>query len=65
MMRINYQNIELPTDVLDAFSKFLTPHIRAFYQSDEGKAYFENWLKKHPEYADKQSAHSTRKGESL
>ena len=65
MMKINYQNIELPTDVLDSFSKFLTPYIRAFYQSDEGKVYFENWLKKHPEYADKQSTHSTRKGESL
>ena len=65
MMKINYQNIELPTDVLDAFAKFLTPHIRTFYQSDEGKAYFENWLKKHPEYAAEKSAHSTRKGESL
>ena len=65
MMKINYQNIELPTDVLDAFSKFLVPEIRKFYQSDEGKAYFENWLKKNPEYAAEKSAHSTRKGESL
>lgn len=65
MMKINYQNIELPTDVLDAFAKFLAPEICKFYGSDDGKAYFENWLKKHPEYADKQSAHSTRKGESL
>ena len=65
MMKINYQNIKLPTDVLDAFSKFLTPEIRKFYQSDEGKEYFENWLKKHPEYAKEKSAHSTSKGESL
>lgn len=65
MMKINYTDIALPTDMLDAFAKFLTPEIRKFYQSDEGKEYFENWLKKHPEYADKQSAHSTRKGESL
>ena len=64
-MKINYQNIELPTDMLDAFSKFLTPEIRKFYGSDEGKKYFENWLKKHHEYAKSQSAHSTRKGESL
>jgi len=65
MMKINYQSIPLPDDVLNAFSKFLTPHIRKFYQSDEGKAYFENWLEKHPEYAEQKSAHSTRKGESL
>ena len=65
MMKINYKDIELPTDVLDAFAKFLTPEIRKFYQSEAGKEYFENWLTKHPEYADKQSAHSTRKGESL
>ena len=57
MMKINYQNIELPTDVLDAFSKFLAPEIRKFYGSDEGKAYFENWLKKHPEYTKEKTAH--------
>ena len=64
-MKINYQDIELPTDVLDAFSKFLVPEIRMFYGSDEGKKYFENWLKKHPEYAEQKSVHSTRKGEFL
>ena len=64
-MKINYHDIALPTDVLDAFSKFLVPEIRKFYQSEAGKEYYENWLTKHPEYAEQKSAHSTRKGESL
>ena len=64
-MKINYKDIELPTDVLDAFAKFLTPEIRKFYGSEAGKEYFENWLTKPPEYATEKSAHSTRKGESL
>ena len=37
-------------DVLTSFSLFLSKEIHLFYQSDEGKTYYENWLKEHPEY---------------
>ena len=33
-----------------SFAKALAPEIRKFYDSYEGKAYFEKWLAKHPEY---------------
>ncbi len=39
-----------PEDLLTSFSLFLANEIRSFYQSDEGKTYYENWLKEHPEY---------------
>lgn len=48
--KINYTKIELPEELLTSFAKALTPEIRKFYDSDEGKAYFEKWLTKHPEY---------------
>ncbi|MCR5636702.1 MAG: hypothetical protein K6F76_05965 [Clostridiales bacterium] len=37
-------------DLLTSFSLFLSKEIQLFYQSDEGKTYYENWLKDHPEY---------------
>ncbi len=48
-----YPYIELPEELLASLAKALTPEIRKFYDSDEGEAYFEHWLAKHPEYVDK------------
>ena len=48
--KIDYTKIELSEELLTSFAKALTPEIRKFYDSDEGKAYFEKWLTKHPEY---------------
>ena len=48
--RIDYTKVELPEELLTSFAKALAPEIRKFYDSDEGKAYFEKWLTKHPEY---------------
>lgn len=48
--RIDYTKVELPEELLTFFAKELAPEIRKFYDSDEGKAYFEKWLTKHPEY---------------
>ena len=39
-----------PEDLLTSFSLFLSKEIHLFYQIDEGKTYYENWLKEHPEY---------------
>ena len=64
--KIDYVKVKLPEELLISFAKALVPEIRKFYQSDEGKAYFENWLKRHPEYAASvesgASAQSTVKG---
>lgn len=49
--KIRTNDNELPEELLISFAKFLAPEIREFYKSDEGKAYYEEWLKKHPEYA--------------
>ena len=43
-------DVALPEELLNSFAKALVPEIRAFYESDDGKAYFEKWLAKHPEY---------------
>ena len=43
-------DVALPEELLNSFAKALVPEIRAFYNSDEGKAYFEKWLANHPEY---------------
>ena len=48
--KIDYTNIELPEELLTSFAKALAPEIRKFYDSDEGKVYYEKWLEKHPEY---------------
>ena len=34
-------DVALPEELLNSFAKALVPEIRAFYDSDEGKAYFE------------------------
>ena len=43
-------NVALPEELLNSFAKALMPEIHAFYDSEEGKSYFEKWLAKHPEY---------------
>ena len=43
-------DVDLPEELLNSFAKALVPEIRALYDSDEGKAYFEKWLAKHSEY---------------
>ena len=48
-------DVALPEELLNSFAKALVPEIRAFYDSDEGKAYFEKWLTKHPEYDERTS----------
>lgn len=50
-VKVKQNEIELPQDLLVSFAKFLSPEIAKFYQSDEGKAYYETWMKQHPEYA--------------
>ena len=50
-VKVNRNEVELSEELFTSFAKFLVPGIRKFYQSEEGTAYYEKWLKKHPEYA--------------
>ena len=50
--KIDYRKVELLEKLLTSFAKALAPEIRNFYESDEGKAYFEKWLANHPEYVE-------------
>ena len=59
--RIDYTKVELPEEMLTSFAKALAPEIRKFYDSDEGKAYFEKWLTKHHEY-DERTPDATASG---
>ena len=45
--------VHYPKSLLIEFAHFLVPEIKKFYESEEGKKYYENWLKEHPEYKDK------------
>lgn len=47
---IEPQQAELPQELLTSFAKFLVSDMISFYRSEEGKAYYAEWLKKHPEY---------------
>ena len=42
------EEIQLPEELLTSFARFLVPEICKFYQSEEGRAYYEAWLKKAP-----------------
>ena len=49
----NKHHADIPKETLDAFARYIIPEIRRFAESEEGKAYYAEWLKKHPEYAEK------------
>ncbi len=47
----------LPNELLDSIAKAMVPFIRDFYNSKEGKEYFEKWSEKREKST---SAHSTK-----
>ncbi len=36
---------DVPQDVIDCIARMLLPQIASFYESDEGKVFFEEWKK--------------------
>ncbi len=38
------QNIELPQTIIDSFARFLVPEIRKYYESEQGRREFGEWL---------------------
>ena len=47
------KDVDIPKEVLDAFARYIIPEIRRFHESEEGQAFYKEWLEKHPEYAEK------------
>ena len=50
-VRVKCSDVGFSKEQLISFAKFLVPEIRRFYESEEGKAYYKEWLKSHPKYA--------------
>ncbi len=48
---IDYSQVELSTEVLDSFASAVASEIKAFYESEEGRNYYNKWLEQHPQYA--------------
>ena len=42
--------IEYEENLLEEFAKAIAPDIKVFFQSDEGRLWYEEWLRDHPEY---------------
>ena len=49
----NKYDVDIPKEVLDTFARYIIPDICRFHESEEGKAFFKDWLEKHPEYVEK------------
>ena len=49
----NKYDVDISKEVLDAFARYIIPEIRRFHESEEGQAFYKEWLEKHPEYAEK------------
>lgn len=45
MSKRNKFDIELPQSIIDSFARHLVSEIRAYHDSEEGQAAFEEWLK--------------------
>ena len=45
-------DIELPQSIIDSFARHLVSEIRAYHDSEEGQAAFEEWLKQQKDSQD-------------
>ena len=52
MSKRNKFDIELPQSIIDPFARHLVSEIRAYYDSEEGQAAFEEWLKQREDTED-------------
>ena len=53
LIQKNKYDVDIPKEVLDAFARYIIPEIRRFHESEEGQAFYKEWLEKHPEYTEK------------
>lgn len=40
----NQTEIELPQEIIDSFARFLVPEIRKYYESEQGRKEFAEWV---------------------
>lgn len=52
MSKRNKFDIELPQSIIDSFARHLVSEIQAYYDSEEGQAAFEEWLKQREDTED-------------
>ena len=45
-------DIEMPQSIIDSFARHLASEIRAYYDSEESQAAFEEWLKQQEDSQD-------------
>ena len=45
-------DIELPQSIIDSFARHLVSELQAYYDSEEGQAAFEEWLKQREDTED-------------
>jgi hypothetical protein len=45
-VKIADENYQVPADAIEALARCLLPGIRSYFESDEGKAAFEEWKSK-------------------
>ena len=48
---IDYNQVEVSKEMLDSFASAVTSEIKAFYESEEGRNYYNKWIEQHPQYA--------------
>jgi len=49
-------DIVLPQSIIDSFARHLVTEIRAYYDSEEGQAAFEEWLRQQEDTEDSEEA---------
>ena len=48
---IDYNQVEVSKEMLDSFASAVASEIKAFYESEEGRNYYNKWIEQHPQYA--------------
>ena len=48
---IDYNQVEVSKEMLDSFASAVASEIKAFYDSEEGRNYYNKWIEQHPQYA--------------
>ena len=48
---IDYNQIEVSKEMLDSLASAVASEIKAFYESEEGRNYYNKWIEQHPQYA--------------
>ena len=48
---IDYNQVEVSNEMLDSFASAVASEIKAFYESEVVRNYYNKWIEQHPQYA--------------